>query len=213
MRTSFHIGPGGPLLTVKHRISNIPSLEYLQSLPPRSFFTLTYKHFFRLRHLISDRDYHQEQYLRLLKRRFLRGDFNLRRQKVLGIHDDLSHGALVKRIYNTYIFVFNATCNMKDEPETVKTYDDVKRVNKPRLETQILQTILKLEEQAPIHVRLDTEYRWLDEASKREQELVSGMIDKKRAKELNKSREVVDIGYADYERMTMALNESLDLCL
>ncbi|KAK8441794.1 hypothetical protein ACI3LY_001560 [Candidozyma auris] len=213
MRTSFHIGPGGPLLTVKHQISNIPSLEYLQSLSPRSFFTLTYKHFFRLRHLISDRDYHQDQYLRLLKRRFLRGDFNLRRQKVLGIHDDLAHGALVKRIYNTYIFVFNATCNMKDEPETVKTYDDVKRVNRPRLETQILQTILKLEEQAPIHVRLDTEYRWLDEASKREQELVSGMIDKKRAKELNKSREVVDIGYADYERMTMALNESLDLCL
>lgn len=213
MKTSFQIGSVGPLLTVKHRISHVPPLEHLAKLCQRSLLLTTYKHFFRLRHLVLDEHYQQEEYLRLLRRRYVRGDFNLRRKKVLGIEKALSNAELARRLSHTYTFVFNATCNVKDEPLPVQTYEDAKKANEPLLETQILSTIVKMELQTPNHIKFDLEYRWLDRARERETELALGNIDKKRAKDLNRSREVVDIGFADYERAVMALNESLDLCL
>lgn len=213
MRTSFHIASTGPLLTVKQRISHLSPVHGLLKLPRRTALLATYKHFFRLRHLVLDKPYQEQQYVQLLRRRFSRGDFNLRRNKVLGVSEFLSHEDLIRRIAATYTFVFNATCNVTDKPPPVKTYDDLKVANKPRLETSVLQTILKMEEGASPKLLHDFEYTWYDKACEREKELCLGTIDASRAKELNRTREVVDIGYADYERTVMALNESLGLCL
>lgn len=83
----------------------------------------------------------------------------------------------------------------------------------PRFESKILDTILKLDELAPSQIKFDLDYNWFDKAREVEEELSLGTLTKQRARELNRSREVVGIGYADYERSIMALNESLDLCL
>lgn len=213
MKTSFQIASTGPLLTLKHRISSLPPVDELLKLPKRTALLATYKYFFRLRNLVVDKPYHEQQYVLLLRRRYLRGDFNLRRAVVLGIHEPLRNDELIRRIANTHTFVFNATCNVTDEPPAVQTYEDVKAANKPRLETSILETILKVEEGMPPEILHDMDYTWFGEACEREQELCLGTIDTARAKELNRTREVVNIGYADYERTVMALNESLELCI
>lgn len=213
MKTSFQVSPTGPVLTVLQRISNFPSTEHLLLLSQRSAFLSTYKHFYRLRHLVSLKPYNPEHYCRLLRRRYLRSDFNLRRKKVLGISEDLSHEELIKRLHNTYVFVFNSTCHAIDEPDPVRTYEDYKSAMEPRFESKILDTILKLDELAPSQIKFDLDYNWFDKAREVEEELSLGTLTKQRARELNRSREVVGIGYADYERSIMALNESLDLCL
>lgn len=190
----------GPLLTLTKPLSVFPERTALR--------LHYYKKFYRLRNLVADNSYDQNRYCELLRRRF-RSDFGLRRTVILGL-GPLSEDNLQTRLANTYAFVFNATCNVTDAQLPVLYYEDLP---KPRMETQILKTVLEIDKQTPSRIRYDRSYSWVHDTQSFYKELLETELTKKAIKNLGGAGKAEDLGFLDYEKTIMSLNETVGLCL
>lgn len=211
MKTKFQIASTGPLLTLLKPANQ--SFTLGANINQQALLKCYYKRLFRLRHLILDAPYEQETYKRLIRRRVQFVDFNKRRSAITKIYEPLSHQQLIERLENTYTFLFNATCNVADDPPAIYLYEDMKETQAPRLETSILSTILEMDRQYPEELLFDFNFDWFHRAEEVERELSSGTLGAKQGKSLAKSKKLDLIGFADYERTLMALNETFKFCL
>lgn len=196
-----------PRLTLSRAITSLPTLEYFGALGPRAMSLAAYRRLFRLRHLVENHDY-----TTILRRRFTRIDFNIRRQKVLGVLLPLSHQDMTTRLANTVAFIFNSTCHSKDERLPVYFYDDLVRETRPRLEREILSTILNMDRQMPPTLKYDYSYDWVDDVKLFYAEVGSGP-DRRNINRLFKTQQAPYLGFLQYEQCVMLLNESMNLCI
>lgn len=203
----------GVQLLVKKPITSHITSEYLSSLPSHLHWRAMYSRLYKLRHFVDPKG--RLSYCRLLRSRTKRGDFELRRQLFLGISTPLTKKELVHRLANTYAFLFNATCNPLDEPPMARFYEEWKINSEPTKETNVLNTILRMHYEMQPTPRLLSDYKWVDDIKEFYTKYES-------IRELKKSRELSQlynskishhIGFYQYEKTLMSLNESLDLCL
>lgn len=211
MKTNFLILPIGPLLSLLKPISSNIGASYPKA-SKQQILRYSYKRFFRLRHLVLDAPYQQELYSSLLKRRFKFVDFDKRRKSVLDSDCHLTDEDIFERLKNTYAFLFNATCNVSDRPSEVMKYEDLKEAQTARVETRILSTIIEMEQQYTQELKYDFNYKWMENAKKIEATISKTKIEPKKAKKIP-TQDLLLIGFADYERSIMSLNESFNLCL
>lgn len=202
----------GPRIAVSKPITSHISTENLLSVPPRQRFTSIYKRMYKLRFMAGNSQSQQNDFCNLLRRRFSRHDFNLRRNLFLGVDDQLLEEAFTKRLVNTYAFVFNATCEPEGSIPEVNFYDELKESLKPRVETSVLHTMIMMERETPPIIKYDHKYKWVEDVKKFYGK-ASGEILKKEVNDLIASKSAHHIGFYQYERSLAHLNESLSLCL
>lgn len=210
-RMSLNYTSTGPRLTLTRAVT-LPTTAHFQSLPQHSMYTAAYRHLFRLRHLTGRNKGIRNTYCALLRRKFTFIDFNVRRNKVLGL-PPLTHSDMAVRLTNTVAFVFNSTCHVLDERGPVNFYDDFVRETKPRLELLVLSTILAMDHQAPNTVKYDYSYKWIDDMVRFYSEAGQPELSRKDANRLHNTGKASLLGFLQYEQCVMGLNESMLLCL
>lgn len=203
--------PVGPrILLAKPLTSHITSL-YLSGLPSKVMWRAAYKRLFKLRYLVDSK----QQYAVVLRRRFEHGNFNLRREIILPSDSEdiapLTQLQAAVRLANTYAFVFNATCNATDEMNEVTDYDLFKEASQQRIETSILNTILRMDKQAPNVVKYDRKYDWVARTRQFYDEF--HLRDPKKRISKGDQDLAALMGYLQYEHSIMMLNEKLQLML
>lgn len=203
----------GPLLTLKKPKSSLPNPKYLQSLPSRAMYLAAYRRMFRLRHLVGSTDRDLHTFENLLRRRFTRIDFDIRRSQVLGLDQRLTKDEMALRLANSIAFIFNSTCNRSDTIPPVDFYEDVQAATVPRIETSVISTILLMDHQAPPGIKYDFAYKWVDETKAFYHDLQAESIGKKEINRLYNTGVAGHMGFLQYEESVMALNESYSLCL
>lgn len=185
-------------------------LAHLKGFKPENKnLLLLYKRFYRLRNLIGN--YHEiQRYQELLRWKFSREDFNIRRQRVLKKPDTLTDENLWDRLLNTLTFVHNSTVILPEavEDKPVLFYGDFKTPE--RLEKLVIQTLLTMQHQKPHEIAYDYKYNWYDDIERRYNELPE-VPTKKQFQEM--LPEPSYIGFRDYELNLMILNEMYNLCL
>lgn len=203
----------GAQLLVKNPISSHITSEYLLSLPRDVRWKAVYGRLYKLRHFIDAKG--RLSYCQLLRSRTKRGDFELRRKLFLDISSPLSEKELVHRLANTYAFVFNATCNPTDTPPVARFYDEWKQISEPTKETSVLNTILRMHYEMRLNPKLLCDYKWVDDVREFYNQYES-LKEQKKAREFSQLHNLKIsqfIGFYQYEKTLMSLNESLNLCL
>lgn len=198
----------GPLLTLLKPVARVPESV---SLPRRALLLSFYKKFFKLRYLIGEEEYSRWNYETLIRRRFRHMDFGVRRKAVLGL-GTLSEEELASRLTNSYAFVFNSTCNVSDNPAPVYFYDELVAAT-PRMETQIVSTILTMDRQIPDHIKYDHSYKWVSEAREFHEKLDPAQLTKRSYNSHLSTGKATDLGFLEYEETVMALNETYGMVL
>lgn len=211
MKSTSHIYTGTKLLLTKTVNSSI-DLQYLKTLKTdRTRLLALYKRFYRLRHIIDNNFQHTLRYQELIKWRFSREDFGLRREKVLEkSEDELGSDGIWIRLLNTLDFAHNSTVilpeNISEKP--VHFYQDLKTPE--RMERQMVRTILEMHHQKPNDIKYDYKYNWYVEIKRQYDQLPASPT----KKELNRILPNPSyIGFRDYELNLMILNEMYNLCL
>lgn len=174
-----------------------------------------YKRFFRLRNMVDSKIYHRDTYQRIIRRRFTRDDFQVRRKVVLGAEQPLTSTEYGNRILNTLAFVFNSTVEPDDETSSTSKkpalyFKDLERPQ--RFEKRIFQTIMRMDQQKPDSLKYDRHYSWFREV----EEAYKNIPDQPSTKAYRSYFLNFDpslIGFRDYELTVMLLNEQLGLCL
>ncbi|GEQ67865.1 hypothetical protein JCM33374_g1531 [Metschnikowia sp. JCM 33374] len=162
MKAKLNYTSIGPRLAVAKPLTPHVSSEYLMKLPPHQRLTCVYKRLYKLRFLMGDLQSYQNDYCNLLRRRFNHHDFNLRRNMMLGMNEQLSEESFANRLANTYAFVFNATCEPDAPIPKVNFYEDLKEALETRPETNVLQTMIRMERETPSIIKYDRKYSWVD---------------------------------------------------
>lgn len=175
-------------------------------------YTAAYRRLYRLRHLFSRGRGHRDTYCALLRRKFTFIDFNVRRDKVLGL-GPIEQPEMAVRLANTVAFVFNSTCHAADTRGPVDFYEDFVRESQARLELQVISTILTMDQQAPNNVKYDFNYRWIDDTAAFYSEAKQPDLSRKDANRLHNTGRSSLLGFLHYEKCVMGLNESMGLCL
>lgn len=201
----------GRRLIVKQAVNQPLLASYLLTLSPRQQLLAAYKRLFRLRHFITDARDHAS-YHNLLRRRFARQNFTRRRDALLGPIEPVSALQWARRLANTCLFVFNATCDLPTLVTEVHFWLDLQQALQQRQERQILQTMLTMERQAPDRIKYDHTYSWVEEVLQFYAE-AGTELPKKEINRLANLKKAHWVGFLQYERNLMALNESLGLCL
>lgn len=213
MKVSFTSTSIGPLLTVKKPLVSHLTPSYLTSLPPELRWKCLYKRLYKLRFFIEPNS--QVSYCLLLRNRFQHNSFKLRRELFLGSAIPLSDFDWVERMANTYAFVFNATCNRYDNPPPVHFYEEWKQAAEPKMEYSILRTILRMNYEMRKQF-LGHDYQWVPEIQSFFQKFDQLAQKQKLQKEINQMHNQGRshlLGFFQYEKTLMSLNESLKLCL
>lgn len=203
--------PVGPRIILATPLTGHINSLYLSSLSSKAMWRAAYKRLFKLRYLVDSK----QQYAVALRRRFEHGNFNLRREIIL-LNDSGDIFPLTKehtaiRLANTYAFVFNATCNATDEIKEVTDYDLLKKASEQRIETSILNTILRMDKQAPNLVKYDRNYDWVRRTRQFSDEF--HLRDPKKRLSKGDQDLAALIGYLQYEHNIMMLNEKHHLML
>ncbi|OBA19616.1 hypothetical protein METBIDRAFT_13363 [Metschnikowia bicuspidata var. bicuspidata NRRL YB-4993] len=202
----------GPRLMVTKPVASPVTAEYLMGLSPRQRLTCVYKRMYKLRFMAGDSQSQQEEFKNLLRRKFQKQDFNIRRNKLLGLDEQLLEQSMARRLANTYAFLFNATCEPDRTIPEVNFYHDLEDALKSRHETSVIHTMLRMEYETPSILKYDYAYRWVEGVKDfyklADQELLSKDYNK-----LAGSKIAHFIGFLQYERSVAYLNESLTLCL
>lgn len=181
----------------------------------RSQVMSLYKRFFRLRNMVSSKIYHRDTYQRILRRRFTRDDFQVRRKVVLGVEQPLTSTEYGHRILNTLAFVFNSTVEPGGETSNTPCnpplyFKDLKRPQ--RLEKSIFQTIIRMDQQKPDSLKYDRHYDWFREVEEAYRNIPAQACTKVYRSHFS-NIDPCHIGFRDYELTVMLLNEQLGLCL
>lgn len=197
-------------LILKKPVINILSLETLDQLPnDKSRYLKLYKSFYKLRHLIDKEYKHDIRYQTLVKRYFKHQQFNKRRIMILGDVPELTQNELLSRMIKTLAFVFNSTVAMDDETKPIYFFEDL---NEPeRVEKSILQTILEMDYQKPNSIKYDFQYIWVKELNDALDKLPSDPTVKEYRSIMKDKMDY--IGFQQYEKKLMILNENYNLCL
>lgn len=175
-----------------------------------------YKHFYKLRNVIDNGNPRSIQlYKNILRRKFMYIDYNCRRQEILDL-PPLSQEEMVTRIHQTLIFTFNSTVTKLDEFELISTFHDIAKYDNSTLEGKVMKTFLRMEYQAPNEIKYDFKYKWFKEFNDalEKVEAVNGAnsTKKNKSKKMQLKYPMNYIGFQQYERTIMGLNESLGLC-
>lgn len=203
----------GTQLLVKTPITSHLTSDYLASLPSDVHWKAIYSRLYKLRHFIDPKG--RLSYCQLIRSRIKRGDFELRRRLFLGISDPLSETQLIHRLVNTYAFIFNATCNPTDTPPVARFYEEWKQVSEPTKEANVLNTILRMHYEMRSTPKLISGYKWVEDV-KEFYNKYDSIREQKKGREINQLHNLKVshyIGFYQYEKTLMSLNESLDLCL
>lgn len=203
----------GPLLTLHNAATSIPSVQYLKSLPGPSMYLAAYRRMFRLRRLVGRTETAVSNYQNVLRRRFTKIDFNVRRSKVLGIDLPLSQDEMAQRLANTIAFIFNSTCNISDTIPEVHFFQDLKKASETNMETSVVATILLMEHQKPPAVKYDFSYKWVDDTRQFYQLLEKNKGSKKEINRLYNTGKASYMGFLQYEMSVMGLNQTHNLLL
>lgn len=175
--------------------------DSIKEYPLRKQILILYKKLYRLR--LFREDHHATiNYKVYLRRKFLLEDFNLNRKVFSTGLEPLSSEDLIKRGINTLAFIQNASTRPEKSPPS-------------NIESKILKTILKMEYSMPNEIKYDKSFKWVDNLTQASQiakvDVISGEFNKKKHK---KSETVLSyIGYQDYQRNLIGLNEHYGLCL
>lgn len=206
----------GPNSIINYPLISLIKFSDLELQPTRRCKVLSlYKRFFKLRHLAGDKQYKREIYVNIISRRFRFETFEhmeLRRSIFLPGTRKLTEKEAFERIINTLAFVFNATVyepSNKDE-NVIGTFKESQRPK--RVETQILDSIIGVDQSMPIEIKYDRYYRWLlqlDVIS----EFSLGTKTSKDFKRVFLSFDPNLLGYRNYEVNLLRLNETAKLYL
>lgn len=214
MKYTFSNTSIGLCITVQKPITSHLTKKHLLSLPRTPRLLAVYKRLYKLRFFVEPK--YQLNYCKLLRRRFERNDYQLRRETFLGISTPIEEDELAHRLANTYAFVFNASCAKRDEIPVVNFYEDWKEAVEPRIETKILRTVLRMYYEARDQQDLQYDYRWVDYTKKFYQEAEQAYQKKKPQTSVNKlhrEKKAHYLGFFMAEKSVMSLNESMGLCL
>lgn len=203
----------GPLLTLHNAATSLPLTLHLQSLAPQAMYLAAYRRMYRLRHFVNRSESSIANYRNVLRRRFTKTNFNIRRSKVLGIDQPLTHDEMAGRLANTIAFIFNSTCNISDTVPDVQFYEDLKSASKIRIETSVVATILLMENEKPPALKYDYSYKWVDETRRFYGELEKHSTSKKELNRLYNTGKANFAGFLQHETTVMGLNETQGLLL
>lgn len=202
----------GPLLTLTKSKTTLRDANYYLLLTQRSMYLAAYRQLFRLRHLVGS-DRNLSTYQNVIRRKFQKVDFQMRRSQVLRIEESLTNEQMAHRLANTIAFVFNSTCNKTDDSPPVQYYEDVKKASEPRTETSVILTILLMDHQAPHEIKYDFSYKWVGDTKAFYRNLHESKLNRKEMNRLFNTGRASHLGFLHYEESLMALNECLLLCL
>lgn len=213
MKGSVNYTNIGPRLILKSPLTSHVTAAHLLTLPPKTRLKSVYKRLYKLRFLIGESVPQQIDYCNLLRRRFARQDFNLRRNILLGTDDVLSEFEMTQRLANTYAFVFNATCDTKTHAAEINFYEELQQARKPRPEAALIETMLVMEKEMPREIKYDAKYLWVASVRLFYERAETPEILKREVNLLVNLKQTNWIGYLHYERTLAYVNESLQLCL
>lgn len=194
--------------------------EYFSALPlDRIRMLALYKRFYRLRNFMGDKEWKTDHYCQILRRRFSREDFNTRRAKVLLSAGDteevepLTVEQITDRIINTLAFVHNSTVHLPTELDHQKPtyFEDLKQPQ--RIETQVVATIIELDQHLPNRLKNDLTYQWITHTTAYLNGLCVESTLPQKVRDTSHGMPGTNIGYRANEIVVMGLNETMQLCL
>ncbi|RKP31941.1 hypothetical protein METBISCDRAFT_26084 [Metschnikowia bicuspidata] len=212
MKFSFATTSVGPLLTVQTPLTSHLTPKYLQSLPQSVQWKCLYKRLYKLRHFIPQNS--RLAYCLLLRTRFSHHDVELRRRLFLELETPITSSEWVRRLANTYAFVFNATCNPTDTPPHVNFYEEWRNATKPRIETSILLSVLRMHSEMR-NESLHRDYGWVNETRVFYDSVIKA-VEEAKQKEINRLHNLKKLHFLvffQHEKTLASLNESMHLCL
>lgn len=179
-------------------------LEYLHTLPAQKQYLKIYKKFYRLRNLVGHNRHHRNRYLELIRWRFTRDNFNVKRSILIGL-PTLSAADILDRVLNTLAFVNNSTVALPENLQESSTVY-IQGIGKPqRIETDIVTTILTMQYQKPNSIKYDIHYQWIKNLKHNNDNVNDKTPREKSSFDLQ--------GFYNYEMNLMILNETYHMCL
>ncbi|EGV64504.1 hypothetical protein PSN45_004816 [Yamadazyma tenuis] len=197
-------------LILKSPINSPVSMAYLWSLSDdKKRLACLYKRFYRLRNLIDHDRRNVSRYKELIRWKFAKENYNTRRSVILGKPEE-PISEIFTRIFNTLTFVHNSTVILPENMIDKKAYFYKDTRQNHRIEKQIILTICRMQYVTPNELKYRSDFSWFPEVRKEIEDFPENATKRQMAKSTSNPSY---IGFADYQKNLMLLNEMYKLCL